>query len=58
MQQIAKQARTTRTDWALVRQGANHELWQYGNLRITIPRHADINERTANSILKTVEEAK
>lgn len=42
---------------AFVREGANHEVWQYGTLRVTVPRHSDINELTAKGILRDIEEA-
>lgn len=57
MQEIAKQARAANIEWTFVRQGANHELWRFGTLPVTIPRHADINERTAQGILRAIEEA-
>jgi mRNA interferase HicA len=40
-----------------VRQGANHELWSLGAQRFTIPRHREINERTARGIITTAQEA-
>jgi mRNA interferase HicA len=40
----------------LVRQGANHELWSLGGQRLTIPRHREINERTARGIITTAQE--
>lgn len=39
-----------------VREGANHEIWRIAGQRIAIPRHAAINERTAQSIIKLTEE--
>ena len=42
---------------AFVRQGANHELWSLGSQRVAIPRHREINERTANGIITTAQEA-
>lgn len=39
-----------------VRQGANHELWSLGGQRLTIPRHREINERTARGIITTAQE--
>jgi hypothetical protein len=41
---------------AFLRQGANHELWSLGGQRLTIPRHREINERTARGIITTAQE--
>lgn len=42
--------------FTFVREGSNHELWAIDDERIVIPRHREINERTANSIIRYVEE--
>ncbi len=55
MKQLANIAKERGTDLALVRQGGNHELWQIGEQMLTIPRHNEINELTAKSILRTAE---
>ncbi len=39
-----------------VREGANHEIWRIGNERIVIPRHREVNELTANGILRRARE--
>ena len=39
-----------------VREGANHEIWKIGNERIVIPRHREVNERTAGDILRRARE--
>lgn len=41
---------------SFVREGSNHELWEIGGERIVIPRHREINERTATSIIRHAEE--
>ena len=38
-------------DFALAREGRNHEIWIIGNTRLVIPRHREVNERTARGIL-------
>ena len=40
----------------LVRQGANHEIWRIGRERIVIPRHREVNEFTAEGILRKARE--
>ena len=39
-----------------VREGANHEIWRIGNERIVIPRHREVNEHTAEGILRRARE--
>jgi mRNA interferase HicA len=43
-------------DLEFVREGRNHEVWTIGGTRIVIPRHREINERTARSILTRAKE--
>ncbi len=39
--------------WSLKREGANHEVWGNGLGQLEyVPRHSDINEYTAKSIIK------
>lgn len=40
----------------LVRQGANHEIWRIGGERIVVPRHREVNELTAEGILRKARE--
>jgi len=40
---------------ALVREGSRHEFWVAGGVRVSIPRHRDINEWTAEAILRDLE---
>jgi hypothetical protein len=39
----------------LVRQGGRHEVWDVGGLRFSVPRHRDINEWTAEAIMRDLE---
>lgn len=59
--ELMKRLRAVAADAGLelefVRQGANHELWSLGGQRLTIPRHREINERTAHGIITTAQEA-
>ena len=45
-------------DWTLQRHGGKHDVWINSNGSFTeyIPRHAEIHERLARSILKRAEE--
>jgi hypothetical protein len=37
--------------WRLVRHGRKHDVWSDGERQEAVPRHADINERLAATIL-------
>ena len=39
-----------------VREGGNHEIWSIRSHRLVIPRHREINEYTAQSIINMVKE--
>lgn len=39
-----------------VREGGNHEIWTIGGETIVIPRHREVNQRTAEAIITKVEE--
>ena len=43
--------------FVVVREGAKHELWRFGDVMIPIPRHNEIVERTAMSIIKQARRA-
>ena len=57
---LIKQLRTLAAqrghDLGFVREGRNHEVWTIGGTRIVIPRHREINERTAQNILTRAKE--
>ena len=56
LQRVAIAARYRGLSWELVRQGSEHEVWALDGRRITIPRHREINERTARGIMQAFEE--
>lgn len=45
-------AKVSGVGFDLVRNGAAHDVFQLGDFMITMPRHREINERTAQGILK------
>ncbi len=53
LRQIAQSADT---ELEFVREGRNHEIWTLDGERIVIPRHREINERLARSIIAKAEE--
>ncbi len=54
---VGQAAQVADIEWKLVRQGAQHEIWRCGDTKVSIPRHREINELTANSICKHLEQA-
>ena len=38
--------------WSLNRHGRRHDIWTKDKFEIAVPRHSEINEYTAASILK------
>lgn len=51
MSRIRSMAKAGGVDLTLVRQGGSHEIWLLGGERLVIPRHREVNERTAAGIL-------
>ena len=42
--------------WWFLRHGGNHDIWTNGKRQEPIPRHPEINERLARSIIKKIKE--
>ncbi len=38
--------------WKLVRHGGKHDIWTNDESEIAVPRHKEINEYTAKTIIK------
>lgn len=55
LKRLNKTAADADVVFEFVRQGGSHEIWQIGAQRLIIPRHSEINERTAAGILKTAD---
>jgi mRNA interferase HicA len=49
---ISKAAAKAGITFTLVREGGNHSIYRYGSQNVVIPRHKEINEHTARSILR------
>jgi len=41
--------------WWLERHGGNHDIWTNGEISNQLPRHSEINEFLAKSIIKEAE---
>ena len=55
LRRVRRAARKRGIAWTLVRQGADHEIWQCGSTRVVIPRHREINEGTASDVQRGLE---
>mgnify|MGYP006299414079 CR=1 FL=1 len=42
--------------WSFLRAGGSHDIWAIGEHRLAVPRHREINERTAKSIIRQAEQ--
>lgn len=50
--EIRKLAKRYGTKAGIDRQGGSHEIWVCAGFKFSMPRHREINERTAQTILK------
>ena len=55
LRDIAAAANGTGRAWTRLRQGSEHEIWVCGGTKVSIPRHAEVNELTALRIMQTLE---
>ena len=55
LRRIARAARETGVVWELEQQGANHEIWRCGSIRVPVPRHGEIDDRLASTIFEELE---
>jgi mRNA interferase HicA len=44
-----------RIGWTFLRHGKNHDIWTDGEREEAIPRHNEINEKLARTILRRAE---
>ena len=47
--------RLRRLGWRILREGKKHTIWTDDNDMVAVPRHPEINERTARAILMVAE---
>jgi len=52
---IAEAARRNRSDWRLIRDRGDHEVWSLDGIPVVIPRHREVNEMVALPILVDLE---
>lgn len=46
----------TKLGYEKIREGGNHEVWGKDTKTFAVPRHREINENTAKSILKSAKQ--
>jgi len=57
LQELRKIAKAKGLTLNLVRHGGNHDLYELGTVRLTVPRHPEVNEMTAKSIIREAKKA-
>jgi len=56
MRRIGRAAHDAGLSWERLRTTGKHEVWSCDGLRVSVPRHREINELTAAGIMKALEE--
>jgi hypothetical protein len=56
LRKISKAAKAADVIWVLVDEGSEHSIYQVGSQRVSVPRHREVNEYTAEGILKDTED--
>jgi predicted RNA binding protein YcfA (HicA-like mRNA interferase family) len=49
---IAGAAKAAELDWRLDREGGSHTVYRLDGLNVIVPRHGEVNERTASGIYR------
>lgn len=52
IKELRKIAKERGLEFGLIREGGNHRVYAFGDERIPIPRHTEINDRLAQSIIR------
>lgn len=52
---ISQAATDAGLPWVMTREGGNHSIFTLRDTQVQIPRHRDIDELTANAIMKHLE---
>jgi mRNA interferase HicA len=56
VRRIGQAARDAGASWTMLRSTGAHDVWACDGLRVSIPRHREINEMTAIAIMRTLAE--
>mgnify|MGYP001162014623 FL=1 len=52
LRQLSALAREEGLTLVFIREGSRHTLFSIGTTRVVVPRHRDVNDRTARAILR------
>jgi N-acyl-L-homoserine lactone synthetase len=55
MKRRALERRLLQAGWIMTRHGHKHDIWARGESELAVPRHPEINEITAQAILRAAE---
>ncbi len=55
IRKIRRAARGAGVDFALLREGGKHSIFECGATSVVVPRHSEINELTARGIMRDLE---
>ena len=55
IRKIRRAAAAAGITFEMIRQKGSHQIWKCGSTSVTIPKHSEVNEITAESICKTLE---
>ncbi len=56
LRRIGRAAKRKQLAWSKEREGKRHEIWRCGSTEFPVPRHKEINEMTAEAIMKDLED--
>lgn len=56
IRKIADAAKRADVDWSPLRDMGSHQIWSLGGQRVSVPRHRELAEGTAEAIFKALEE--
>ncbi|MBO0880048.1 MAG: type II toxin-antitoxin system HicA family toxin [Mycobacterium sp.] len=56
LRKIRKAAQQAEIAFELVRQGGAHEIYRCGSRQVTVPRHREINEYTAQGTMSDLDD--
>jgi predicted RNA binding protein YcfA (HicA-like mRNA interferase family) len=55
VKKIRDAAKAKSIPFTMIRQRGSHQMWRCGTTPVTIPKHTEVNEITAESICKALE---
>ena len=56
IRKVQRAARAKGLSFQLLRGSGDHEIWSLDGMRVSIPRHNEINERTGKGVYRTLDE--